>query len=638
MIRICIWIDVEDQLFGRGILPMKEHKKLYKAGKLWLTATIALVAGGIMLTNNAKADTVTDNQPVATTQAVQTAPTATTQQQFAATNNQEGQANEACLDSAQLTNSPANNNTVQLVATGWHAADASQTDTYRYAIMYDNTAKKEIQRVKVTEVARPDVQRAYPGIANSQKAGFKASFAIPTANLTHSLSLVSRYSNAANGEGQHVDKWLPVNIDLANHAYLDGVEVNGNKVRVHGWHATNQALQGRSHHFIIAFDRTQGREIARQEMTNYGKRSDVAKAYPKVLNAGVSGFDVNFALNPAFVNDEIQIISRWSADAKGNKNYTDNWFNPQRLFKDKVEHANLDHFAKENGQLKIAGWHASNQTYGKKYHYIIVLDKTTGKEVARQKVTTQSRPDVANALPQVYGAANSGFEVTIPFAQAWDGHRLQVVDRWTNDPAGNSSSADAWLNEKQFGQQPAAQQPSTQQPSTQHNGYQLKSGEQFGDHDRGVGNIDHWLYDGDTNLYVSGWHAFNYHGLIGQGMNTNCHESHILYDNTAQRVVSWDCGPTEGYERPDVAKIYGNQYDNAAHSGLRVLLVTDGIVSGHDYSFISQLCAGYNHNYEVDRNGKPTGLYFHLGKLQKMVPTGTRALSTTDMDDWDKIK
>lgn len=143
---------------------------------------------------------------------------------------------------------------------------------------------------------------------------------------------------------------------MNNYGYLDGVEVNANQVHVHGWHATNQAIT-RSHHFIIAFDKTQNREIARQEIKDNNVRNDVTKAYPSVFNANQSGFDVNFNLNPAFVNDEVQFISRWSGATDGNSDYADDWFTPQRLFND--------------------------QAYGKEYHYIIVIDKTTGKEVAR---------------------------------------------------------------------------------------------------------------------------------------------------------------------------------------------------------------------------------------------------------------
>lgn len=41
---------------------MKEHKKMYKAGKLWLTATLATVTGAMLLTSPAFADEINSTQ------------------------------------------------------------------------------------------------------------------------------------------------------------------------------------------------------------------------------------------------------------------------------------------------------------------------------------------------------------------------------------------------------------------------------------------------------------------------------------------------------------------------------------------------------------------------------------------------
>ena len=586
---------------------MKEHKKLYKAGKLWLTATIALVAGGIMLTSTASADTTTPAQQEQTSQ-VTPAPVAsvTTQQQFAAANDQG--ANAACLDSVKVA--PATEqNSVHLVATGWHAADASQDNPYRYAILYDNTANQEVARVKVAGedvINRPDVQKVYANVANSQKSGFQASFNIPVTKLTNSLSLVSRYSNdAKNGEGQHTDVWLPIHIDMNNYGYLDGVEVNDNQVHVHGWHATNQAIT-RSHHFIIAFDKTQNREIARQEIKDNNVRNDVAKAYPSVFNANQSGFDVNFNLNPAFVNDEVQFISRWSGATDGNSDYADDWFTPQRLFNDQANRASLDQFGEKDGQMTIAGWHAANQAYGKEYHYIIVIDKTTGKEVARQRVTTgQSRPDVAKVFPQIVNAANSGFSVTIPYNKDWDGHNLQVVSRWTDDQAGNGqNTVDYWFTPTILAGQPA--QPSQPvQPSQPSQPSQATNDQ---------GYLDKWLvvnpgmHPGTIIFCAKGWHVTN---------NLKHYRRFVLLDNTTNQVVTSFMNngdhPIDGAidqygdNRPDIAAKYG-QYRNAAKSGFNIQAYWTNPQFGHDYTLVSQ--------YADDENGtNASEVRFHLGVI-----------------------
>lgn len=592
---------------------MKEHKKLYKAGKLWLTATIALATWGIMLTSNASADTTTPTQTATVAQQVNqssTTMTATTQQQFAATNDQAtNNENKACLDKTELAPSSTAGN-VRVVVTGWQAADASQAQPYRYAIMYDNTTHSELTRVKVAGsdiINRPDVQKVYPGIANSQKAGFRASLEIPYANLSDSLSLVSRYSNdAKNGEGQRTDFWLPVHIDMNNYAYLDGVELNGNQVHVHGWHATNQAAVGnRSHHYIIAYDKTQNREIARQEVTDNNVREDVAKAYPGVFNANQSGFDLNFDLNPAFVNDEVQFISRWTGAADANSNYVDDWFAPQRLFSDQANRANLDQFIEKDGQMTIAGWHAANQAYGKKYHYIIVLDNTAGKEVARQQVTTnQSRPDVAKAFSHIANAANSGFSVTIPHNKAWDGHELQVISRWTDDPAGNGNSpVDAWFGAKQLAAgQPT--QPSQPASTINNNGHMDSFGVYRERHAAGAQISPNFL-----SFIGQGWHATN---------DTKKYRRFLMIDDTTNQVLSpkqFICGDMTmedwmkmNHKRLDVAKRFGKQYKNAADSGFLIEGYITNCQVGHRYTLISQ--------YADDENGANANEWlFHLGVL-----------------------
>lgn len=582
---------------------MKEHKKLYKAGKLWLTATIALATWGIMLTSNASADTTTPTQTATVAQQANqssTTMTATTQQQFAATNGQAtNNENKGYLDKVELAPSSTAGN-VQVVATGWHAADASQTLPYRYAIMFDKTTNSELARVKVAGpdiINRPDVQKVYPGIANSQKAGFRASLEIPYANLGDSLVLVSRYSNdTKNGEGLRTDYWLPVHIGMNNYAYLDGVELNGNQVRVHGWHATNQAAIGnRSHHYIIAYDKTQNREIARQEVTDNNVRGDVAKAYPGVFNANQSGFDLNFDLNPAFVNDEVLFISRWTGAADANSNYVDKWFDPQWLFGDDDDRANLDQFVEKDGQMTIAGWHADNLAYGKKYHYIIVLDHTAGIEVARQLVTTnQSRPDVAKVFPHIANAANSGFNITIPYNKAWDGHELLVVSRWTNDQAGNGSTpVDHWFDPKQLvAGQPAQPAPIGQPAPTAENAAHLKSFKLYRErHAIGAQISPNFL-----SFIAEGWHATN---------DTKKYRRFIMLDNTTNQVLSakqfiCDDMPMEdwmkmNHKQPDVAKRFGQQYKNAADSGFFIEGYMTDCQIGHKYTLISQ--------YADDENG-----------------------------------
>ncbi|MFX7844841.1 hypothetical protein ABTK14_21565, partial [Acinetobacter baumannii] len=85
-------------------------------------------------------------------------------------------------------------------------------------------------------------------------------------------------------------------------------------------------------------------------------RPDVANAYSTVANAVNSGFSVKFNLTPQFFNDNIQFISRWTDDAAGNGNAVDYWFKPMN----RTNRANLDSVTLSNGQVKVAGWHATD--------------------------------------------------------------------------------------------------------------------------------------------------------------------------------------------------------------------------------------------------------------------------------------
>ena len=74
--------------------------------------------------------------------------------------------------------------------------------------MFDQTAGHEISRQEVKKVARPDVIRVYPNIMNADNSGFKAVFNVANLDPNHQYQILSRYSNAANGEGSYVTEWF----------------------------------------------------------------------------------------------------------------------------------------------------------------------------------------------------------------------------------------------------------------------------------------------------------------------------------------------------------------------------------------------------------------------------------------------
>ena len=358
-------------------------------------------------------------------------------------------ANYGNLDGYRLTENGQGQ--AQLIASGWHATGASNSDRYRYMIVFDNTLGREIARQKLVPQVRSDVQRAYPNVDNSLYSGFNITIDIPNSSINHSLSLISRYSSDPNnGEGARVDHWFnSLAFNEGNQANLDGMSSNGNTLTVNGWHATNQAA-GRPYHYIIAWDRSLGHEIARREVTAVS-RPDVANVYSTVANAVNSGFSVSFNLTPQFFNDNIQFISRWTDDAAGNGNAVDYWFKPMN----RTNRANLDSVALSNGQLQVAGWHATDLSQLEPNHYLIVFDNTTGQQVASEKVDLQSSQDVKNVFGDIQTADHSRFNYTFSSLHLIPGHNYSLVSRYSVDSNGNGNNGahtDSWLNMGAFQQ------------------------------------------------------------------------------------------------------------------------------------------------------------------------------------------
>lgn len=406
----------------------KRHYKLYKCGKLWCTAVIVLTAslvGISLLKSNVHADTVIEPESQTTLF-----------KNNDASNNEKiiNTENNGNLDSYQVTTDNSNNNI--LTVSGWQATNESNDQPYRYAILYDNSNQSEIIRQKILSVNRNDVQRVYPNIDNSENSGFNVSFVLPTFVNGHSVSVITRYSNDPdNGEGQHTDYWFsPIIIDNQNRANLENTDLKeNNTIEVSGWHASN-AANGKKYHYIIAFDQTTNSEIARKK-TNIINRPDVSKIYSTIGNAMNSGFDVSFSVDPRFVQDNIQFISRWTDDPAGNGVDTvDYWFSPVRIEQAKLKSINLS-----NGEFTVTGWHANFAPEVMPYHHLILFDNTTQQQVASDLLSNNT----------------AEFDHQFSNVNLIGGHSYSLVSRYSNSNQGNGDSNvsnDYWYPEIKLNQ------------------------------------------------------------------------------------------------------------------------------------------------------------------------------------------
>lgn len=233
--------------------------------------------------------------------------------------------------------------------------------------------------------------------------------------------------------------------DHGNYACLDSAKLNDQaQLTVSGWHATNGS-QGRPYHYIIAYDSTNHREISRQNITNREvNRPDVQKVH-NVYGANKSGFNVSFNLKQQLANlQNIQIVSRYTDDQAGNGNAADYWFAPITI--DRNNYGNLDGAKIVDQQLQLSGWNANNLSENKPYHYIILLDRTTNREVSRVLVKNRlQRLDVEKAYPEIENAAQSGFSVLLNTKNVNFSHQLQALSRFSGSADGNSDYVDFYF-------------------------------------------------------------------------------------------------------------------------------------------------------------------------------------------------
>ena len=339
--------------------------------------------------------------------------------------------------------------------------------------------------------------------------------------------------------------------DNGNYGYLDAAQVvNNNDLHISGWQATNQAA-GKDNRYLVAYDSTTNTELGRTSVTENVARPDVAKAYPDVVNAKDSGYQATMNnldwSKVKSVDDQIHIVSRYSDAANGEGNRVDNWSQPINL--DKGNYAYLDNFGVKDNQLQVTGWNATNQSLGKANHYVILFDRTTGREITRNKIEVAERPDVAKVYPQVINAKASGFSTAFSLAGIDFNHELQVISRYSDAANGEGNRVDYWFAPKKFMSGNTSNQ----------------------------GNLDSFNLS-NGQLTVSGWHATDYSQI------ENNHYL-ILFDNTNKIQVKTI--KVANVTRPDVAKVYPN-VQTAGRSGFDVNFGSVVLIPNHSYSIVSR--------------------------------------------------
>ncbi|ARE60365.1 mucin-binding protein [Limosilactobacillus reuteri] len=353
-----------------------------------------------------------------------------------------------------------------------------------------------------------------------------------------------------------------------NQGWLDNYGLTQTKdglsqIKASGWHAVGQSNQD-PYRYMIVYDNTLGHEIARQKLIPV-VRNDVRQAYSNITNSNYSGFDMTIDIPTSAINHSLSLVARYSDDAvNGEGQHVDYWFGPLKM--DDSNQGYLDSIESDGKTVTISGWHATNQAANRPYHYIIAFDQTLGHEIARQKVESVQRPDVAKVYGKIANAINSGYSAKFNLTSQYFNDNIQFLSRWTDDPNGNGNSVDYWFN------------PVNRINRANLDSVDLSSGE----------------------LKVTGWHATDM---------SEFEPNHflIVFDNTTgQQVASQK---VELESSVDVAKVYSDTR-TANHSRFNFNFGALNLQPGHNYSLVSRYSTDGNGN---GNDGAHTDSWLNMG-------------------------
>lgn len=186
-------------------------------------------------------------------------------------------------------------------------------------------------------------------------------------------------------------------------------------------------------YYIVLFDQTKGREVARKLVKNTAS-ADLPKAgYATVANADNARFSVNFGITPAMIDDQFVLVSRYTSSKDGNSDYSDYWFNNKSLTLNDNRAGYLDNFRVAGDQIIASGWHADDAAQILPTHFLILFDRMTNHEVARQQVTNNASADIAaNGFGNINNADHSRFSTTFKITLDMADHQFVLVSRYSD--------------------------------------------------------------------------------------------------------------------------------------------------------------------------------------------------------------
>lgn len=455
-----------------------------------------------------------------------------------------------------------------LTISGWHAISASN---YPYSfIMLTDRQTGEKKKYSINRLARTDVQKVYPYVANSLNSGFQISVPITEDMYGHSYAVTSLYATNSDGSGVSVGYDFTNTVSIPtpkeeNKASLDNFYGRDNKIYASGWHASNEAA-GRDYRFLIVMDSETNKEITRMRVSDVN-RADVAAKYPGLYGASKSGFNSPFEITQSMVGKNIYLISRYSKDFHGNSDYVDYDFKNQSIsVPERTENkASLDNISIAGTALNVHGWHATDLARKRPYHYLFLMDAETNKEIKRISISNFVRTDVSSTYPNIFNANYSGYHAAFLIDRSLYGKKVYLKSRYSADSFGSRDYVDYDFNQQVI-----------EVPSRKENKASLDVLRQNG-----------------NSLVMQGWHASDLSSgrsnrfLIIMNAKTN-------KEITRTRI--------NALQRNDVANVYPNLY-GADKSGFLTNVAITSDLSGKQIYLISRYSSDFHGNSDyVDYN------------------------------------
>ncbi|WP_242361751.1 NlpC/P60 family protein [Limosilactobacillus antri] len=363
------------------------------------------------------------------------------------TTNKQGHLDQFYLDKANK----------KVVISGWHADDASALMPTHFITLYDKTTGKELAHQIVKNIASPDIAAYQAGITNAGQSRFSTSFDITPEMVGHQLMVISRYSDSTSEDdyGHHSDYQFNnelLNFSVNQAAHLDKFTIDqaAGKVNISGWHADDASIYMPGY-FIILFDKTANREIAHQQVATVASPDIAHTAYGNIANAAQCRFNVSFDIVPEMVGHDLLVISRYS---NSNTNRygsatSDYWFSNQTVNFPVKQQAYLENFRidKAANKVYVSGWHADDASVYMPGHYVILFDKTTGREIAHKLVPVTTSPDIMKAT-HITNSEKARFNTSFDITPEMVGHELEIISRYSNSDTENygTATSDYWFS------------------------------------------------------------------------------------------------------------------------------------------------------------------------------------------------